>query len=108
MLMAEPGRTILLAEDNPADVFLVREALAAHALQVNLHVVKDGEAAIRFIEAVDQADDLRCPELVLLDLNLPKKSGLEVLATLRRSIKCAKVPVAIISSSRAPAEKLGT
>jgi chemotaxis family two-component system response regulator Rcp1 len=93
---------ILLAEDNTGDVFLVREALLTHNLLVNLHVVRDGEAAITFIEAAEQGDDSPCPQLAVLDLNLPRKTGLEVLERLRRSTKLGSIPVALISSSRSP------
>lgn len=97
--MPDTKPTILLAEDNAADVFLVREALRAHNLSANLHVVADGEEAIRFIEEVE-VDDAPSLELALLDLNMPKKGGLEVLAHLRRSAKCGQIPVVMISSSR--------
>lgn len=102
--MASTLTNILLAEDNPADVFLVREAMKAHDLEVNLHVVCDGEMAIEFIEAAEKNGDSPCPHLALLDLNLPRRSGLEVLARLRRSKTCGNIPVAIISSSRDPGE----
>jgi CheY-like chemotaxis protein len=93
--------TILLAEDNPADVFLVREAIRTHELMVHLHVVHDGAAAIQYIDEVEEdAASQQCPQLALLDLNLPKRSGLEVLERLRRSVKCGDIPVAIFSSSR--------
>jgi chemotaxis family two-component system response regulator Rcp1 len=71
---------------------------------VNLHVVSDGERAIEFIEAAEYDESSPCPELALLDLNLPKKSGLEVLARIRRSAKCGNIPVAVISSSRSANE----
>ena len=64
----------------------------------DLHVVQDGEAAIQFIEAAEESETSPSAELVLLDLNLPKKSGLDVLARLRRSAKHGSIPVAIISS----------
>ncbi len=95
---------ILLAEDNPADVFLVKEAIRTYALSVNLHVVRDGEAAIRVIEAIEHGEREVYPGVILLDLNLPRRTGLEVLARLRESIQCGGIPVAIISSSRQPAE----
>ncbi len=102
--MPIPRPDILLAEDNPADVFLVREALRLHDLDVSLHVVRDGETAILFIETAERDETAPCPHLAVLDLNLPRKSGIEVLARLRRSEKCGDIPVAIISSSRSPAE----
>lgn len=92
--------TVLLAEDNPADVFLVREAIKTHNLEINLHVAKDGQAAIEFIEAAERGGDI--PQLALLDINLPKKSGLEVLDRLRQSSAYGTIPVAMISSSPSP------
>ena len=106
--MPETGPTILLAEDNAADVYLVREALRAHNLADNLHVVADGEAAIRFIEEMEKVEDSPSLELALLDLNMPKRSGLEVLAHLRRGAKCGQIPVVMISSSRGPSKTKDT
>jgi two-component system response regulator len=97
-------KDVLLAEDNPGDVYLVKEALRTHGIFVNLHVVVDGEEAVQFLEACEKSDDAPCPALALIDLNLPKMDGLEVLKRLRESTKCAHIPVALISSSRQPAE----
>src|SRR3982751_2149862 len=97
---------ILLAEDNPGDVFLVGEALKAHGLIVSLHVAYDGEQAISFIDAADQNENAPRPDVALVDLNLPKKSGLEVLPRLRRSVTSANIPVAVISSSPRAAESV--
>ena len=96
---------VLLVEDNPADVFLVREAMRVHGLNVTLKIIRDGEEAIRFIEAAEQNPDT-CLELALLDLNLPRKNGLEVAACLRRSAIFARIPIAIFSSSRSPRNTL--
>jgi DNA-binding response OmpR family regulator len=90
-----------LIEDNPTDVFLVREAISAHKLNIELHLMEDGEQAIRFIAEIDDNPRARCPQLFLLDLNLPKRSGFEVLAHIRRSKRCASSPVLIITSSDA-------
>lgn len=94
--------SILLAEDNAADVFLVQAALQAHQVDACLEVVKDGEAAIRFIERAEDSTDTPCPQLILLDLNLPRKSGFEVLARLRQSKTCSHALVVVISSCQAP------
>ncbi|MGH9633004.1 MAG: response regulator [Bryobacteraceae bacterium] len=95
---------ILLVEDNPADVTLVREALEEHRVDCNLVVLRDGEEAVEFIEQVDEGD-AACPQLVILDLNLPKKTGREVLERMRTSPVCGRVPVAILSSSDAARDK---
>jgi DNA-binding response OmpR family regulator len=80
---------------------LVKEAISAHDLNVDLHLMEDGEQAIRFIAEIDADPHARCPQLFLLDLNLPKMSGIEVLAYIRRSKRCASLPVLIITSSDA-------
>jgi CheY-like chemotaxis protein len=90
---------ILLIEDNKADVFLMREALEAENITTRLHVVSDGEMAIRYIDELAADSKGHCLSLVLLDLNLPKKSGFEVLEHLRRNQRCGNALVVIVSSS---------
>lgn len=89
---------ILLVDDNKADVFLMREAITATIL-ADLHVVSDGESAVKFIDAADTDDGAPCPGLILLDLNLPKRSGIEVLQHIRRSRKCSDALILIVTSS---------
>jgi len=88
---------IWLAEDNPADVYLVRTSLKGHGVDAELRVAHDGEEAIRMIEEVNSGAPL--PAVALVDLNLPKFSGPEVVKNLRESTRCHDVPVIIISSS---------
>jgi two-component system, chemotaxis family, response regulator Rcp1 len=88
-------------EDNRADVILVREALEEHGIQCELTVLGDGEEALKFVGKIERGE-VSCAELVVLDLNLPKASGLRVLEQVRASPKCASVPVIILSSSDAP------
>jgi CheY-like chemotaxis protein len=97
--------TILLAEDNPGDVFLVRRALEKHGLHINLIVVEDGQAALNFIAKAETDASVGCPDLVLLDLNLPRASGSRVLTRLRQSRRCAVTPIIIITSSDSPLDK---
>ncbi|MBV8070089.1 MAG: response regulator [Acidobacteriaceae bacterium] len=85
-------------EDNPADAGLVREALEEYAVACELILVGNGEQAIQLIESFD-AEQTPCPALVILDLNLPRKSGSEVLQRLRESPACAAVPVIVLTSS---------
>ena len=94
---------ILLAEDNTADVYLVRISLRQHGIPHDLYVVKDGEEAIDFIKAADLGGPV--PGLVLLDLNLPKRTGQEILEHLRNSQRWTDVPVIIMSSSDSPSER---
>lgn len=95
----------MLIEDSQTDVFLVREAIAAHGLKVDLHVMEDGEQAIQYLAELDANPSFPCPQLFLLDLNLPKMSGLEVLAYIRRNAKCADLPVLIMTSSDAEKDR---
>lgn len=105
--------TILLAEDNPGDVFLVRRALQKHGLRdVELVVVEDGQAALRYIERVDADDSVFSPALALLDLNLPRATGSRILTRIRQSQRCGTIPIIIVTSSDSPldreaAEQLG-
>lgn len=92
--------SVLVVEDNPADAGLIRKALEEHGVEgVVTHII-DGETAIAFIEAVD-ADQLDCPDLAIIDLNLPKRPGQDVLERMRQSAKCREIPVVILSSSDA-------
>jgi CheY-like chemotaxis protein len=96
---------LLLVEDNPADANLVEEALAEAQLDCGLFIVRDGLQAIDFIELLEADPSHPSPDLVLLDLNLPKISGEQVLNRLRSSPKCGGTKVLIISSSDSPAER---
>jgi DNA-binding response OmpR family regulator len=98
-------------EDNPADVELIEEALTDHNVVCDLTIIGDGEKAIQLMDALD-AQAVRCPDLVLLDLKLPKREGSEVLVRMRASTRCSHIPVIILTSSdeasdRAATEKLG-
>jgi CheY-like chemotaxis protein len=90
---------ILLAEDNPADVGLVREALREHGIQCQLQVLSDGEVAMAFIDCLDADASLPCPDVFLLDLHLPKQDGTEVLRHLRASPRCGQTPVVIFTAA---------
>jgi CheY-like chemotaxis protein len=96
--------SILLAEDNPADAGLVRRALEEHGVEGELVVIADGETAIAFIQAID-AEPAPCPDLAIVDINLPKKPGREVLECMRQSERCRHIPVVILSSSDAERDK---
>lgn len=79
---------ILLAEDNRGDVFLVRRALEEHSISHQLHVAHDGAEAVTFIADMGKPGGLPCPDIVLLDLNLPIVDGPQVLAELRNDPEC--------------------
>jgi CheY-like chemotaxis protein len=96
--------SVLLVEDNPADASLVREALSEAHVNCGLHVLNDGTRAVDFIAEIER-NEAPCPDLVMLDLNLPRLSGEEVLKRLRGSSKCATVKVLIITSSNAASDR---
>jgi chemotaxis family two-component system response regulator Rcp1 len=96
--------SILLVDDNPADVLLVREALKWHEVNSDLIVARDGDDAIRLMDEID-SKLLQCPDLVILDLNLPRKTGFEVLQRIRTSPCCGETPVIILSSSDAQSDR---
>jgi two-component system, chemotaxis family, response regulator Rcp1 len=91
---------LLLVEDNPGDVWLMREALRLAQLPVQLTVARDGLEASRYLHQLEK-DGADCPDLVLLDLNLPRRNGREVLADIKRSDYLQAVPVVVLSSSSA-------
>lgn len=91
-------------EDNPADALLVEEALNEYQIAAKLVVLADGEKAIRFIEEFDTTTR-PYPKLVILDLNLPKRNGKDVLRRIRESEKWDHVPVVILTSSNTPADR---
>ena len=93
-----------MIEDNPADVGLVREALDEHGVVCELTVVTDGERAIQFIEELDEQCRW-CPDLVILDLKLPKREGHHVLERIRVSTQCPDVPIVILTSSDAKEDR---
>jgi CheY-like chemotaxis protein len=95
---------ILLVDDNPADVLLVREALKWHDVKSEMVVARDGDEAIRLMDEIDTSST-PCPNLVILDLNLPRKTGFEVLERVRSSPGCATIPVVVLSSSDAPSDR---
>jgi CheY-like chemotaxis protein len=101
----EPLR-ILLIEDNPTDVFVIREVLKTSGLPVQLQTAENGQEALRLLEETGD-EEFRCPSLVLLDLNLPKISGLEVLLRLRSGERCRETPVIVVTSSSAEEDRVG-
>ena len=92
---------ILLVEDSPSDVRLTREALKEAKVLNTLHVVQDGVAALEFLRKEGPYAGSQSPDLILLDLNLPKKDGREVLAEVKRDENLRRIPVVILTTSRA-------
>jgi CheY-like chemotaxis protein len=83
---------------------LVREAIQLENLPLNLYIASDGQKAIDFIARAEEDPDAPCPHLLVLDLNLPKRDGFEVLRRLRASAVCKDVPVLVVTSSDAPGD----
>lgn len=104
-MATDNGEMVLVVEDNPADAYLIGEALAQEQLATGLKIIRDGEKAVEFFDLVDADPSVPCPAVVLLDLNLPKVSGEEVLKRIRLSPRCAQTKVLIVSSSNAPSDR---
>jgi CheY-like chemotaxis protein len=92
---------VLLVEDDPGDVLLVREAFAERGLVKRLDVVGDGVEALRYVRGEGDYAGRETPDLILLDLNLPRKGGAEVLAEIKRDAKLATIPVVVLTTSKA-------
>jgi chemotaxis family two-component system response regulator Rcp1 len=92
---------ILLAEDNPGDVKLTRKALEKGRLANNLHVVNDGVETMEFLHGEGEYAGTPRPDLILLDLNMPRKDGREVLEDIKESDDLKRIPVVVLTSSEA-------
>jgi two-component system, chemotaxis family, response regulator Rcp1 len=92
---------ILLVEDNPADVRLTQEAFRVSKVHSVLSVVRDGVEAMDFLRRAGSYTDAGRPDLIILDLNLPRKDGREVLAEIKGDAKLRRIPVVILTTSRA-------
>jgi CheY-like chemotaxis protein len=95
---------ILLVEDNPADVRLTQEALKEGKVRNNLHIARDGIEAIEYLRRVGKHASSPRPDLILLDLNLPRKDGREVLADIKADPELKAIPVVVLTTSAAEAD----
>jgi CheY-like chemotaxis protein len=102
----EPAQ-ILLVEDSPSDVTLTRDALAEAKVLNELHVVQDGEAALDFVFRRGEHANAPRPDLILLDLNLPKRSGLEVLEEIKNDPELRRIPIAVLTTSEEDRDIIG-
>lgn len=96
------GLGVLLVEDNPGDVRLTREALSEGGRQIRLNVVNDGLEAMRYLRREGAYSGAGRPNLILLDLNLPKKDGREVLSEIKADKDLRLIPVVVMTTSDAP------
>ena len=92
---------VLLVEDDPGDVLMTQEAFEEHKLRNRLHVVNDGVAAIAFLRREGAYADVPRPDLILLDLNLPRRDGREVLAEIKSDPDLRQIPVVVLTTSQA-------
>jgi chemotaxis family two-component system response regulator Rcp1 len=99
---------ILLVEDNPGDVRLTVEVFKEAKMKNNLHVVMDGVEAMAFLRQEREYRDVPRPDLILLDLNLPKKDGREVLEEIKNDAALKSIPVVVLTTSKADEDVIGT
>jgi two-component system, chemotaxis family, response regulator Rcp1 len=99
---------ILLVEDNPGDVRLTKEALKEGKVYSNLHTVKDGVEAMEFLRREGKYKGVPRPDIILLDLNLPKKDGREVLQEIKTDEQLRRIPVVVLTTSKAEEDVLRT
>jgi len=103
--MTKPRRMdILLVEDDPGDVELTREGLREATMLVNLHVVDDGEKALKFLRKEPPYAEAVRPDIVLLDLNMPRKDGKEALREIKGDPALRSIPVVVLTTSEAEAD----
>jgi CheY-like chemotaxis protein len=96
--------SLLVVEDSPADVFLLKEAMKEEGLSCQVEVADDGEKAIQILNEVD-AGSQAAPDLLLVDLNVPRQNGTQVLERVRKSPRFGKTPVVIMSTSDTAVER---
>src|SRR4030095_2127512 len=96
---------ILLAEDNPADVYLIRTALEEHGVDLQLQVAADGSEVLRIIQEEESLAETQL-ELIILDLNLPRHDGIEVLRRRRETERLGRIPVVVLTSSDSPSDRM--
>jgi CheY-like chemotaxis protein len=97
---------VLLVEDDPGDVLMTREAFADNKVRNTLHVVSDGVEAVAFLRREGEYTDAPRPDLILLDLNLPRKDGREVLEEIKADEDLRRIPVVVLTTSEAEEDVL--
>ncbi|WP_330274231.1 response regulator [Lentzea sp. NBC_00516] len=92
---------VLLVEDDPGDALMTQEAFEHHKIRNSLHIVKDGVEALEFLRREGQYENAPRPGLILLDLNLPRKDGREVLSEVKNDAELRSIPVVVLTTSEA-------
>ncbi len=99
---------ILLVEDNPGDVILTQEAFSDAKINNHIHVAKDGEVALKMLRKEDEYLEMVTPDLILLDLNLPRIDGRQVLKEIKQEPNLKRIPVIVLTSSQAERDVIKT
>jgi CheY-like chemotaxis protein len=99
---------VLLVEDDPGDVLMTQEAFTEHKIRNNLTVVSDGVEALAYLRREGSYQDATRPDLILLDLNLPRKDGREVLAEIKADPELSLIPVVVLTTSGAHDDVVGS
>ncbi|MEZ4722417.1 MAG: response regulator [Flavobacteriales bacterium] len=97
---------ILLVEDSPEDIELTIEAMKSNGLNTVINVVTDGVQALKYLRKIDGYENKITPDLIMLDLNLPRKDGREVLAEIKMDEELRRIPVIVLTTSRAESDIL--
>ncbi|OAA25639.1 Response regulator receiver domain protein [Frankia sp. EI5c] len=97
---------VLLVEDDPGDVLMTREAFEDHKLKNNLNVVSDGVEALAYLRGEGSYSGVPRPDLILLDLNLPRRDGREVLAEVKSDERLRRIPIVVLTTSEAEEDVL--
>lgn len=97
---------VLLVEDNIGDIRLTEEAIKESKLKINLHYVMDGVEAVSYLKKEEKYKNEPTPDLIILDLNMPKKNGLQVLSEIKEDPKLKKIPVIILTVSKSESDVL--
>jgi CheY-like chemotaxis protein len=100
--------TIIVVEDNPVDIYLIRWVLEAHQLSYELQVIENGDYAMNYVNALAQQERRRSPTIMLLDLNLPQREGREILQRGKSIPEGSDIRVVIVTSSKNPADQRET
>jgi CheY-like chemotaxis protein len=103
--IAKAALEIWLIEDNRLDAFVIRKVIDSLGLSLRLEEFEDGQAALDSIQAIEDGRRQNCPHLILLDLNLPKRSGIELLRSVRSSTRCKEIPAIIVTSSNSELDR---
>jgi CheY-like chemotaxis protein len=103
--MSEAPFQIVLVEDTELDVFLIRQALEQASLAFELRVLGNGEEALEVFAKIDSDKTVPLPHLIILDLNLPRVNGGQVLERVRQGLRCAPIPVLVLTSSDSPKDR---